>query len=141
MSVAKQKTQILKTLLILIWFLTLLHMVAEFYYLYWTFRWFDIVTHFLGGVWVGLGGLWLWFYSGYIRTPSLPNKHLYLIALFLGVIVGVAWEGFEYIVWIWSGTGLPVNYFGDTALDLCIDVVGALMGARLFSYVYKKHTK
>jgi hypothetical protein len=135
MTLAQQKENVLKTLLILIWVLTLIHMSAEYYYLYWIFRWFDIVTHFLGGVWVGLAGLWIWFYSGYVRAPSVPNTHAVLVALITGFVVGVLWEMYEYIVWQWSGFGLPINYYGDTLLDLCIDIIGAFGGYLFLQYL------
>lgn len=134
----QKKEHVLKVLLILIWILALIHMIAEYYYLYWIFRWFDMVTHFLGGVWLGVAGLWVWFYSGYIRKPSLPEKNIFLIALLSGVLIGIVWELFEYGVWQWSGSGLPANYYGDTVLDLCVDILGALMGAHLFTYLHKK---
>ncbi|KKS86003.1 MAG: hypothetical protein UV60_C0004G0080 [Parcubacteria group bacterium GW2011_GWA2_43_11] len=51
--------RILKLLFIVIWVLALVHMTAEYYYLYWTVRWFDILTHFLGGLWVGIAVVWV----------------------------------------------------------------------------------
>lgn len=139
MNTERQKEIILKTLLILIWVLALVHMIAEYYHFYWIFRWFDIVTHFLGGVWVGLAGLWIWFYSGYIRTPSLPKKNVFLVAILAGLLVGLVWELFEYAVWVWSGDGLPLNYVGDTVLDVCVDVIGAGGGAFFFSRFVRKN--
>lgn len=129
--------KILKTLLILIWSLALIHMTAEYYYLYWTIRWLDICTHFLGGVWVGVAGVWFWFFSGYMREPQSPEKHILPVALITGLVVGVVWELYEYVVWQLSGAGLPPNYIPDTSLDLVMDITGAFVGFFLVLYILR----
>ena len=58
-SVDDCQEKMLKILFVLIWVLTFIHMVAEYYHLYYHLSWFDIVTHFLGGVWLGLAVVWL----------------------------------------------------------------------------------
>lgn len=133
--------RLLKTLFVLIWALALIHMTAEYFYLYWTFRWFDIFTHFLGGVWVGLATIWIWYFSEYLGKTRIPGKEVLLIAILGGLIVGCVWEGYEYVVWMWSGQGLPVNYVADSSLDLVMDVVGALFGFFIYSFIQKKVIK
>ena len=120
--------RILKLLFILIWVLALIHMTAEYYHLYWTVRWFDIVTHFFGGVWVGIATIWLWNFSGYIRKAHLPTKRTVYVALLGGLVVGLVWELFEYVVWFFTWEGLPLNYIPDTLLDLVMDFAGSLVG-------------
>ena len=120
---------ILRTLFFLVWVLALIHIAAESYYWYWTYRWLDIPMHVLGGVWLGLGALWLRHHTEYVRKlwDSLPFNDV-AVALLCGLCVGLVWEGYEYIVWQYVGTGLPVQYFQDTILDVLMDTVGAFIG-------------
>lgn len=85
--------------------------------------------HLLGGVWLGLGVLWLRHHTQYMRKiyDSLP-MHDVAIALLGGLCVGLVWEAYEYIVWQYVGTGLPVGYVQDTVLDVVMDTIGALVG-------------
>ncbi|HCC05130.1 TPA: hypothetical protein DEP58_02375 [Patescibacteria group bacterium] len=131
--------RILKLLFILIWMLALIHMTAEYYHLYWTIRWFDILTHFLGGLWVGIAVVWLWYFSGYVRKMYMPDRHTVFVALLGGLLVGLIWELYEYIVWILTDAGLPPGYVGDTLLDLVMDVTGAGVGFLILQqFVFKK---
>jgi len=124
--------RVLKFLFVLIWVLAVAHMMAEVYYLYWVFGWYDIMTHFLGGLWVGMAFLWIWYLSGYVGEIKAPDKKALYIALLAGLVIGILWEGYEYIVWIWSGTGLPQNYIPDTTLDIVVDILGAFLGYFVF---------
>ena len=130
--------RILKVLFVLIWILAFTHMVAEKYYLYWLIDWFDILTHFLGGLWVGLAVLWVWYFSGYFRSIQMPDKRAVYIALGAGLLIGLLWEVFEFTVWHWSGEGLPPNYAPDTRLDVVVDTVGALFGYLLFKFLLRE---
>lgn len=130
--------KILKVLFVLIWVLAFIHMLAEAYYLYWILNWFDIVTHFLGGLWLGISALWFWYLSGYIYKAHFPDKKAFYIALCAGITFGFFWEVYEYAVWQWSGAGLPNNYISDTIMDLFVDILGALMGYFTFSFLIKK---
>ncbi len=126
----QKKDPLLVTLFILIWGITLMHACAVFLYWYWTYRWFDVPMHFLGGMWVGLFLLWIWFRSGYVKKVSRP-----LIVSLVGVLcIGLVWEGYEYAVWMLLSEGLPFGYYGDTLKDVCMDLLGA-GGAYL---LYKK---
>jgi hypothetical protein len=125
----KQHT-LLRILFLLIWILAITNFVAEYYYLYWTYRWLDIPMHFFGGVWVGLATLWLFLRSGYVFKDMPSSVNTFVTALVGGFCIGFLWEVYEYVVWQVSGKGLPVNYLGDTVLDLCMDLLGAL-----FAYV------
>ena len=85
--------------------------------------------HFLGGVWLGLGVLWLRHHTQYMCTlwDSFPIRDVF-IALLGGIFVGLVWEGYEYVVWQYVGTGLPAQYIQDTVLDVFMDTVGAFIG-------------
>lgn len=129
--------KILKASFLIIWLLTFAHMTAEIYFLYWRLQWFDIVTHFLGGLWLGVTSLWFWYLSGYIGKIRFPDKNALFIALGAGLAVGLLWEVYEYGVWQFTGKGLPYNYIPDTILDLIMDVVGAGVGYLLFMKLIK----
>ena len=136
-GVELHQERLLKTLFILIWVLTFVHMIAEYYYLYWRLPWFDIVTHFLGGIWVGLAVVWAYYLSGYVRTPTLPDRKALWLVLALGLFVGILWEGYELAVWVVSEAGIPSRYLPDTLLDICVDVVGVLVGYSVSQKVLK----
>jgi hypothetical protein len=133
-----QSDKLLKLLFVLIWALALIHIAAEYFYLYWQFHWFDIFTHFLGGLWVGLAALWLWYYSGYIKNNGRFVGKALVVALVAGLTIGFVWELYEFIVWQLSGRGLPPNYISDSLLDLVMDTVGAFVGYLLFSALKKR---
>ncbi|MDO8619845.1 MAG: hypothetical protein Q7R64_00655 [bacterium] len=105
-------------------FLTALHTSALVFALYWRWWWFDLLTHFLGGVFVALLLLWFFFFSGYTRVPA-PRQSVLFLALVGGtLLIGVGWEAFESVVGLtWS----PEGYWFDTIVDVCMDFIGALL--------------
>ena len=93
-----------------------LYIVGMLLYLNWTFWWYDIVLHLLGGVWVALAVS-----TVLVRFARQPT----LVHCILGIaVVGVLWELFEVAV------GMPreANYALDTSIDLLMDVLGSIMG-------------
>lgn len=99
-----------------------LHMAATYLRLYWTTEWFDILMHFLGGLFIGLCILFICFISGYL---SLPKENLFLVhGLTIGfvLIVGLVWELWEIFV----GLTDVFTDQGDTILDVVMDTLGAL---------------
>lgn len=109
-----QKTLLFAQLAILS-ILTGVHIVALFNDLYWIFPWLDLATHFLGGLWSALFFYWV---AAVLRLPPSP---VHVVALVL--VLGVAWEVFELSFGISSAT----DYALDTLIDLCMDVVGAIV--------------
>ena len=129
------RERILKVLFILIWILALLHMSAEYFYLYFLFKWFDLIPHFLGGVWVGLGGIWLWYFSGHFGDVRLPKRRALFVSVFFGIMIGFIWEFYEYLIRIFAASGFPANYMFDSILDLIMDIIGSIAGFFTFKYV------
>lgn len=106
--------------------LGLSHFIAEKFYLYWTLWWFDNYMHFLGGFVVGLASVWLVFDSGlFIRREPRVSEAV-LAALIFVVVIGVAWEVFEYVGGI---AGFEHNYVEDTISDIVFDILGATTAA------------
>ena len=95
------------------------HLTAIEHQLYFHLYWFDMLAHFLGGVFVALA--------------AAVSLHLFgtRVTLFTGAlaacVAGIGWEIFEYI----SGfpTSVWMSYVADTSKDLIIDVCGGVVGA------------
>jgi hypothetical protein len=60
------------------------------------------------------------------------------VACIFGIVFGLAWESYEHIVWRVSGKGFPLEYVPDLQLDIIMDVLGALMGAFLYTLLTRK---
>src|SRR3989344_4845711 len=64
-------------------FLFLTDFIARELYWYYSISWFDIVMHFLSGLWVGL----FFIYVFYVRKQVLrPLFHVILFVLFIGIL-------------------------------------------------------
>lgn len=124
--------RLLRVLFVLIWVIAIVQVLAEQYYWYWTYRWLDILMHFLGGVWVGLGAIWLVHFARE-HANILQKLRPFVLAVLAGVVVGFVWEGYEYGVWVWTDT-LPPNHVPDSLLDLVMDVLGAIAGYGLYRW-------
>jgi hypothetical protein len=97
--------------------MALLHVGAIIFYIYWSVWWFDIFMHFLGGIAAGLLALWL-----YSQGNRRGNE--FWAALLGALIIGIAWEVYEYA----AGVTYALDaYTFDTATDLVMDLVGALV--------------
>lgn len=131
------RTRLLLPIVFLIWVIFGIHSIALMLHLYWVFPWFDILMHFLGGVWVGLFLLWFLYYSDYLSPTLLPKKTLASILLF-GFLLGLLWEVFEIIVQSKTGVRFEGNWALDTAIDLGMDIFGTTLGTLLGSVLGKK---
>lgn len=97
-----------------------LHVVANAYFLYWSVWWFDILMHFLGGLFIAASALWLLRFE---VPPGIRSRIPVFISVFGAVlIVGVAWEVFEKI----TGAYNAIHYTLDTATDIAMDMAGML---------------
>jgi len=117
---------------ILLALLAVIHQYALVHFLYWSYIWLDVFMHFLGGLWLGIVGLWFFYF--YKSFPHHSTRAL-LIALACGLGVGIAWEVFEVVA------GLPVekNYILDTAIDLLMDTLGAITAWIAVTVLFFKH--
>lgn len=111
-----------------------IHFVALEFYLYWVFPWLDILMHLLGGVWVSLISLWIFFESGYIKLPrTLPNT--VYVAVVSIIFVAISWEIFELA----ASVPIEANFALDTTVDLIMDAIGAFIGWFYFKHVFLKN--
>lgn len=93
--------------------LFVLHSKAIDGYWYLKIPFYDLITHFLGGVCIALSALYV------LKNPR------YIIPI--TIIVGLAWEVFEVYYGI-SGWPLhTLNYWVDSVKDMFVDTLGALV--------------
>ena len=94
------------------------------------FWWFDLLLHFLGGVWVSGMALWLFFLSGYVHGVARNSTNILLVAVISFLVIGIAWEIFEFLVGAIFAE--EVEYFFDTATDMLIGLFGGLLVSYFF---------
>lgn len=127
------KTPLFIWIFITIAVVALLHFSALQFYLYWRFWWFDLLTHFLGGLWVAISFLWLFFQSGFISIIKNHRNYNLAIAFLASLFIGIMWEVFEYYFGIvFTDTS---NYIIDTVTDISFDLVG---GFAAYCFFYSK---
>lgn len=95
------------------------HLSAMQWYLYWYFPWLDLLSHFLGGLWIALATAWLLSYVS--RDVTL------LRLIFAAMVIGIGWELFEFF----AGIPREANFVFDTSLDLLMDFTGGVCGYAL----------
>ena len=113
-----------------------LHLLAIYLDLYWVVDEFDSFMHFLGGAWVVLGVLWLYFCSGYFSPEKRQIRQYFLISGLGLIFFSVLWEMYELIAGVTFVEGK--EYPSDTALDFIMDLLGGM--AACF-YAYMKEIK
>ena len=118
------------TLFFVLFAVAMTHILGNLFFLYWKFWWLDIVSHFLGGFWVG--GSVLWIYTHFYPFKNNRGEWLQIILLSVvsGFAIGMMWEIFEVLI---GSTVLPnENYFSDTIADLIFDSTGAFIAGVSF---------
>jgi hypothetical protein len=106
--------------------LALVHFLAIEFYLYWTYLWLDMPMHLLGGFCVALGVSILSLFRIHL-PPHFQTLRWYVIVV---LVVGIAWEIFEYV----NGISLVEGevFVIDTVIDLTLDVLGGVLGYAIF---------
>lgn len=90
------------------------------------YYWFEETLHFMGGVW--LAAVFLYFFKNRSDIFDIKKNFLATLTFVLGftALVGIGWEFFEYLVWLFLGGGIIIT-LPDTMLDLFLDFAGALL--------------
>src|SRR3989338_1331844 len=90
------RNRLLRDIAVLVCIIAALQFTAISFHLYWTFWWYDIILHFLGGIFVGLLILWFRFFSGYFGVHQHTSEvSTFFFIVIATLIVGVGWEAFE----------------------------------------------
>ncbi len=120
------RSRLLIAMLLLVCIVAAMHISALVFSLYWRYIWFDMPTHFLGGVFISLLLLWTCYFSGYVRYTVTPSTRAIFLCMVIGtLLVGIGWEVFERAMGLtWSAKG----YWLDTSLDLLMDTLGGITG-------------
>lgn len=108
-----------------------LHVTALNLSLYFVYQWFDILVHFLMGVFLSMVGVW--FYRKFRREALFNNEHLnalFNIIIFV-TIAGLFWETFELAFELTLAN--RALYIKDTILDFIMNIIGAIFG-----FIYAK---
>jgi hypothetical protein len=129
------RTSLIKKALFLIIVIFVLNKVANMFFWYTSIVWFDMLMHFLGGVFVALAvGSVL---TGYLKNAE--NKKVFWIILTSVLVVGLGWEVFEFSVQeIVKVTGLAD--VPDSLSDLFFDAIGAAVGTLFVIQAKNKYT-
>jgi hypothetical protein len=120
----------LSLFVVLIFFLNL---IASKLYWYSSIWWLDILMHFLGGFWLGLVFLWI-FYKD-LSNQNLKKEIFFKVILGVAV-VGIGWEFYQIMV----NNLFAKNAFDllDTLGDIINDLLGGVMAYYLFNNISKK---
>jgi len=130
------RQHVLYLLFILLVLIASLHFIGQERYWYWIFWWFDLVTHFLFGLWVGIFALWILFLSRYVGVRTFHPFRAFIFTLIAVLSVGIGWEVFE----VWAGIPIKDGHTLDTVFDILMDISGASIGCVFFnsSWILKK---
>jgi hypothetical protein len=118
---------------VLIFGIAILNNIGNELFLYWRFWWFDIVMHFLGGLWVGLSALWIYYFSGFIKETKKDSSFIFLLSFLSVLVVGLGWEVFEFIIEVEFSS----LYISDTSLDLIMDILGGIIASLMVLKINK----
>ncbi len=95
--------------------------------LYMSVPYWDVPTHFLGGVWMGLFAAWL--YQRKKRKITIAQCAAFALS------IGVCWEIFEYTEGLTYSPFMP--YWLDTIKDLCMDTIGGATAGMMVPRILK----
>ncbi len=129
---------VLYFLVVLITVIAVLNYYAFQNFWYWRIVWFDLVMHFLGGLFVSVSIIWLYLAWNRLSLQEAGFRRILFIGLAGALVVGGAWELFEFGVdYYWqvpihlkTFTDLQESHL-DTLSDLAFDVIGAIFGSLL----------
>lgn len=127
------KKSLLKHLVFLMFFIFIADFLAHKFFWYSLIWYFDMIMHFLGGLWVGLF---------FIYVVSFKKSISYGINIFLNIIIatliiGLLWELYEYYLNIVSGTDFIL---ADTISDLLFDLFGSIVAILYFLKIIMRKT-
>lgn len=103
---------------------------ADYWHLYFYYRWLDIPMHLVGGMWVGLSALAIYYFTSFVAEKSHAISRVLWIAVSSALIIGIGWEAFEWGVD--QMTGLKHVDVIDTLSDIMNDVIGTLVAGVIF---------
>lgn len=115
-----ERKKLTKRILFLIVFIFFLNLLAHKLHLYVSIWYFDMFMHTLGGIWLSLAVI-------FVLNISTFSRQNFLKIILSVLLVGIAWEIFEFGVdeIILKN---PLNTKFDTLSDLVCDTFGGVIG-------------
>ncbi len=119
------RKKLLTRIVTLIFSIFIVNSLAEKFYWYSAIWYFDMIMHFMGGLWVGLVVIWL-------LSPQKTDPDVsFILKAIAGVfLVGVSWEIFEFIFYNYIA-GNDFNVL-DTISDVFFDLAGGTFAVLYF---------
>jgi len=133
------RKKLLKLIIYLMFFIFIANLLAQKFYWYSSIWYFDMIMHFLGGVWQGL--FFIWFFSindlplFRLSLDAIDFKLIYKTILFV-LLIGVLWEFFEFFTNNYVGHD-PFNTL-DTISDIFFDLAGGAFAVFYFLFYLSK---
>ncbi|MCM2339052.1 MAG: hypothetical protein NDI62_01180 [Burkholderiales bacterium] len=115
--------KLLKYSAVLIFSIFLMNYLALRFHWYFSIWYFDMLMHFLGGIWLGFISIYLFNFD----SGSKKSFFNIIVAVF---VVGVGWEIFEIVVNAYT-TENAFNFL-DTISDLFFDTAGGVFALLYF---------
>jgi hypothetical protein len=122
------RNKLLNRTALLIFIIFGVNVIAGKFYWYSTIWWFDMPMHFLGGIWLGLASVWVYFFRRKGDMPRITVSKIVRIALVTSLVVGFGWELYEYAVQMII-PGAEIASPLDSLSDLFFDTAGGLVAA------------
>lgn len=106
--------RLLKQIVVLMIFMFVANQLATKFHWYYSIAWFDMMMHFLGGVWVAM------FFLYVFKAPSTFARKFWVVISSV-LVVGILWEVFEFGMGSIAGDAFNVR---DTLSDIFFDLAG-----------------
>ena len=125
------RNNLFKEFLVIFFVVGIVNYMAVQNFWYWTFKDLDSAVHFLGGSFVSLGFLWLYFYSEFFDPKARKFPNFFWVYFWGVILVSVLWEAYELMI---GATGVSIQQYPvDTTLDLIMDMLGGFASC-LYAY-------
>ena len=123
-----EKKILLKRVFTLVVFILIANILAGKFFWYSSIWYFDMIMHFLGGLWLSFVLVYVYLFVLKKEIKSYVQMAFFIIISAL--IIGILWEIFEVVVSALT-TSDKFNVL-DTASDIFFDLSGAIAGSVYF---------
>jgi hypothetical protein len=122
----------------LVVFIFTFNLVATYLHLFFLIWWLDIPVHILGGLWIALLSLVMYYRSHLVHRKDHSTAFAILVSLCVALLIGLLWEVYEFVIdRAMDARDLQLS---DTLKDLCDDFLGGVIAAWIFvRNGYNKH--
>jgi len=129
------RNKVLKRLAILVFTIFLLNTAGSFFGWYELLPWYDIVMHFLGGLWLSLVAIWILYKYMEVRKDAIFSTLLFVL------IGAILWEVLEYAIQAIANTPGLLATMPDSISDVVFGLLGGLLGGLYTLKKIRQHDK